>query len=181
MNRDPYIMLGGGGTFHFKDPTKIEFGIEEVAQSLSCTCRFAGHFGYYSVAEHCIRVATLCQAHGAPKSTVILGLLHDAAECIIGDFPTPLKNLCIIAVDEEQNPLWLRNYEERVLRAALWKILSPEVHASICEVDWHDVDKADKRILEVEFDEIAEGGFIDKLTPEDACLQYMKLYSDLTS
>jgi len=69
---------------------KVEdINIEDIAHSLSMTCRFNGHCNqYYSVAEHCVRLSLM-----EDKSSPQWRLLHDASEAYIGDIITPVKSL----------------------------------------------------------------------------------------
>ena len=70
--------------FDFK-PWNID--IRDIAHALARLCRFTGHTnGYYSVAEHCVRVSRKCSPDNA-----LWGLLHDAAEAYLGDVSRPLK------------------------------------------------------------------------------------------
>ncbi len=62
--------------------------IEDIAHSLSMQCRFGGHLPrFYSVAQHCVHC---CDMISAPFK--IDGLLHDASEAYILDFPKPIKD-----------------------------------------------------------------------------------------
>ena len=83
------------------DPATID--TMDIAHALSMQCRFNGHVrDFYSVAEHCVRVANLL-----PTPLRIHGLLHDAAEAYVGDVVTPVK-------------CWLYGFagmEDRVLHA----------------------------------------------------------------
>lgn len=63
--------------------------VSDIAHSLSNLCRFNGHCSkFYSVAEHCLRVAELM-----PGEQYIHGLLHDAHEAWTGDIIHPLKQI----------------------------------------------------------------------------------------
>jgi uncharacterized protein len=69
------------------EPQRSEFDIRDIAHSLSLLCRFNGHCrNFYSVAEHCCLVSDLL-----PPPHKLEGLLHDASEAYIGDWPRPLK------------------------------------------------------------------------------------------
>ncbi|MEP2447551.1 MAG: hypothetical protein ABJI69_10005 [Balneola sp.] len=62
--------------------------IKDIAHHLARICRWNGGVnGFYSVAEHSIKVA----ASVAPQFR-LWGLLHDAAETYIGDITRPVKN-----------------------------------------------------------------------------------------
>jgi hypothetical protein len=64
------------------------FGLYEIAHSLSNICRFNGHCNkFYSVLDHSLNTAKLAATH----REYILFLTHDIAESIIGDIPTPMK------------------------------------------------------------------------------------------
>jgi len=84
-----------GKFVNYKEPQAGNLTITDIATSLSRTCRFRGMtIRPYSVAEHCIRMAVYCWSnHGRMPSITLHCLLHDAAECLIGDIPTPLKRL----------------------------------------------------------------------------------------
>lgn len=71
-------------------PDAIEIG--DIAHALSHQCRFAGHVAvFYSVAQHCVHVATLLRDRGYPRRVQLAGLLHDASEAYLTDIPTPIK------------------------------------------------------------------------------------------
>lgn len=67
----------------------------DIAAGLSCTCRFAGQYGFYSVAEHSILVGDLGEARsGGDMDRTKSCFLHDACETYLNDLITPLKVLC---------------------------------------------------------------------------------------
>jgi hypothetical protein len=71
-----------------------------VAKSLSNICRYNGHLGWISVAEHCLIVKQIMELRHAETYTgnesaddwALLGLLHDSFESVIGDIVTPVKH-----------------------------------------------------------------------------------------
>ena len=72
------------------DPLRLhpsEVQIEDIAHALSNICRFTGHVTkFYSVAEHCLRVARM-----VPPHMEMIALLHDASEAYVADVSRPLK------------------------------------------------------------------------------------------
>jgi len=72
-----------------------DIDIKDIAHHLSRICRWNGGVnGFYSVAEHSIKVAKAV----APEYQ-LWGLLHDAVETYIGDITRPVKSR-----------LWVREY-----------------------------------------------------------------------
>ena len=76
------------------DPLNVnpdDICIEDIAHGLSLLCRYNGQCDiFYSVAEHCITMATY---PGFRKWNPLVMLLHDAAEAYIGDIIRPIKLL----------------------------------------------------------------------------------------
>lgn len=80
-----WLQLGSGRAYPFDAPTSID--VETIARSLARQPRFNGHTRQaYSVAQHSVLVSRLVPSWLAPH-----GLLHDAAEAVIGDLVSPLK------------------------------------------------------------------------------------------
>ena len=66
--------------------------VGQLAHALSQLCRYTGHTrGHYSVAQHCVLVAGYLRSQDHPLTTVMGGLMHDAAEAYVGDMGAPLK------------------------------------------------------------------------------------------
>jgi hypothetical protein len=78
--------------FYPLDPREEDVCIEDIAHATSLMCRFAGHVRvFYSVAEHCRRVAELVAKYERDRSIVLQALIHDAPEAYLVDIPRPLK------------------------------------------------------------------------------------------
>jgi hypothetical protein len=76
-----------GLVFYPLNPTPETILISDIAGALSKMCRFGGHCGkFYSVAEHCVHVASL-----APEHLKLAALMHDASEAYLVDIPRPIK------------------------------------------------------------------------------------------
>jgi len=110
------------------------FDIETIAQSLSGIRRFTNHTSRpYSVAEHSIMVAHLVATYGGDYTEQLQGLLHDSAESIISDVPTPIKRVC---------PK-LEQIERIVRRCIYDKYYLPHKDSEL-------VERADKEALQIE-------------------------------
>lgn len=73
-------------------PVAPVFDLDEIAHSLSLTCRFSGACKrFYSVAEHSVFVADIMEMLGLgdPRE----GLLHDGVESVLADIASPIKSL----------------------------------------------------------------------------------------
>lgn len=87
-----WIQTVSGRKFEFAAPlgrsAVREYSLLDIGHALSNICRFGGHTKkFYSVAEHCVRVAGL-----VPDQYRLEALLHDAAEAYIGDITSPMKS-----------------------------------------------------------------------------------------
>lgn len=81
------IQISNGAWFDFLNPRALT--IDEVAGPLSRLCRFTGQCPtHYSVAQHSVIVS-----HLVPKEFAKWALLHDAAESVLADVNSPLKQL----------------------------------------------------------------------------------------
>lgn len=80
--------------------------IEDIAHSLSFQCRFNGHTNrFYSVAEHSLVLHDLVREESGIQNLNrrMAAILHDAAECYLGDITKPVRNsLYIVESIEDQ-------------------------------------------------------------------------------
>lgn len=82
-------LLRSGVYIDLSDPDYSRVHIRDIAAGLARECRFAGQLhGYYPVAQHCVIGSLIAPAH-----VQYVFLMHDAAEAIIKDIPSPLKAL----------------------------------------------------------------------------------------
>lgn len=133
------------------DPDRLtcdDVRIEHIAHALGNTCRFGGHTcEFYSVAEHCVRVARL-----VPERYRLEALLHDAAEAYIGDVVRPLKHRTLVKTGSpwnEQQPL--AEYEAKILNVIFRKFgLMPGPLSPV-------VVNADEAMLYTELDALVLG------------------------
>lgn len=96
----PTIMMGDGSYFDFEAPEASTMTIEDFAYGLAYTCRFrgqtrrrsSGERAFYSVAEHCVRMARHLWDDGY-HIDAFHGLMHEAGEPVCGDMSGPLKVL----------------------------------------------------------------------------------------
>ncbi|MCX6277688.1 MAG: hypothetical protein NT004_06305 [Bacteroidetes bacterium] len=80
------------------DPELIN--LVDIAHSLSNICRWNGHAQrFYSVAQHCIFVANLCENH----EDKISAMFHDASEAYISDITRPVKRHLLNYLQIEEN------------------------------------------------------------------------------
>jgi len=86
---DAFLPTCTGRRVNILNPRPEDIDIEDIAQALSHTCRFAGHVpAFYSVAQHSLLASELLDAR-----TALWGLLHDAAEAYLHDLTRPLKRV----------------------------------------------------------------------------------------
>ncbi len=118
-----------GRMFWPLEPRAEEADIRDVAQGLSCMCRFNGQCReFYSVAQHSVIVS-----RHLPEGMRLWGLLHDCSESFFPDMITPVKR----AMPE------FDAYEKALLRVMVGAFgLPPEEPA--------EVKRADRAVLAAE-------------------------------
>ena len=82
-----YIRTFTGRKLYWDRVEEHDYVIDDIAHALAMKCRWSGHTKrFYSIAQHSVFVS----AH-VPQRQQLEGLLHDAAEAYMPDFPSPLK------------------------------------------------------------------------------------------
>ena len=72
------------------DPDPEMIDIEDIAHSLSNTCRWGGHCRkFYSVAQHSVMVVDWLPV--SDSKLRLAGLMHDATEAYLTDLSKPIK------------------------------------------------------------------------------------------
>lgn len=96
---ESYIMTLSGRKFYPFKPDAGDVDLNDIASSLSKSCRYSGHTpGFYSVAEHCVKASETLErlvVGGLTKESarcITWALLHDASEAYLNDLPRPIKN-----------------------------------------------------------------------------------------
>jgi len=92
--------MRSGKAFDYAEPDPDSICVKDIARGLALECRFGNQTAdgpdgspvHYSVAQHSVLVATHAQRLGGAEASLD-GLLHDAAEAYLGDWPRPLKEL----------------------------------------------------------------------------------------
>jgi hypothetical protein len=93
QNGKNWMRTYGGGQFFPFDPKIEDINIQAIAHHLAMEVRYGGGpRDYYSVAEHCVLISEALERDGYPYKVCLDGLLHDAAEFVMGDTPRPRKN-----------------------------------------------------------------------------------------
>ncbi len=87
-----WIQTYTGKKFYPFSPNPEHIDIEDIAHSLSLTCRFRGHCKrFYSVAEHSWFIYQEAKKADTSRGDQMWALLHDAAEAYCSDLLTPIK------------------------------------------------------------------------------------------
>jgi len=89
-----FVRLHSGVYLDYTNPKATPFLPEDIAVGLSNICRFASQlYTPYSVAEHSVNCLNVARTLGLSLEEKRAVLMHDAAECVMGDMPKPLKVL----------------------------------------------------------------------------------------
>jgi len=141
QSSQPWLQTVSGGAWPLLAPAAQHVNWRDVANSLARLCRFNGHVAenaFYSVAEHCCRVADVL-----PVDLRLHGLLHDAHEAFLGDITQPLKR-AMAAMGAGPVLTSLEEAHDRAIFAAAGLPYPPSPEAA------RQVKQADLRLLATE-------------------------------
>lgn len=91
------LFTASGRMLSLVRPEPGQICAKDVARGLARMPRWGGQTnGFYalSVAQHSILVSRAAEELAYPAETQLAGLVHDAAEYLLHDLPTPAKDLC---------------------------------------------------------------------------------------
>jgi 5'-deoxynucleotidase YfbR-like HD superfamily hydrolase len=143
---DPFVFTASGARFYLNRPDASMIRLDDISHSLASIIRYCGSHAHRTpVAVHSIIVADILRAEhpDAVRQTpelLLAALLHDAAECYMGDVPAPLKRILpsyahiennVMAVVEEAFELPRGIMNHPALRAADKEALRHEVSANV--------------------------------------------------
>lgn len=118
------------------DPSPLDVEIEDIALGLSRVARWNGQTTGdwpYSVAEHSLLVEQICRQLNPKlsRAALLVALLHDAPEYVIGDLISPFKAV----VGGDYKALEKRLFDACLLRFDLMKAATQSLMALIKRAD----------------------------------------------
>ena len=164
MKKEVMIRTVGGKLINLLDFKESDINVWDILWGLSNTNRFNGQtYPAWDVLSHSALVATLFRLEhtnivdgklelkaGIDKTwydnTVMLCLLHDAAEAYVGDMIKPLKDLSWLVEDNDVFSFYFEQLEMTILGKILTRFGIPHHRTT-----WETVDLYDKQALAVEF------------------------------
>lgn len=124
------------------DPNPDDILMDDIGWSLSRMSRFCGHTVTtvpYTVGQHSIFVAQMLRKSGSSPKVQLFGLLHDSAEFLIGDIPSPVKRI-------PEFRKYIDVIEDKILNVIYEKFVGEAPHP----IDWQKVKKFDHRAQFIE-------------------------------
>lgn len=136
------------------NPQPESIKIEDIAHALSQICRYTGHTRFhYSVGYHTLLAYELAEEHGHSDRILLLILMHDFSEYVLGDVSRPLKELlpeykileermmdCIYKAFDVEPPDF---YEEYTVKQYDNFLLASEVHELMAKPELYEVTVSD--------------------------------------
>lgn len=168
--------LNSGKLVDVANLTADDITMEDIVHSLQMACRYDGHVPrHYSVLEHSVLVCEMVPVEFSPHIR-LLALLHDAAECYIGDIQSCIKDHLYIRLENGRSPN-MRTFESKILLTICDKFgINTDLYGLAA------VDIFDKELTRQEMDHFFHGAENDKFTPEMRVMtriRFMKLFNDL--
>lgn len=118
---NPYVTNVNGEKIHFLKPRSSEIKIKDIALHSSKECRYNGLIkGHYSNAEHQILGSRMASNNLVARCFYI----HDAAEYVFSDVPSPVKRLC---------PDYCKLIDD--FQDFLYRIFIPELNDPLCDAN----------------------------------------------
>lgn len=160
-----------GGSIDLIRPAPAEVDLAEIADALGNICRFNGRVdSFYSVAQHSVMMARHASPAAAPYA-----LMHDAAETVTSDIPTPTRAtiaLVLAGLDEagDETTLAARRVLHRHIerRMAAWIDRHDAALHQAAGLEWPpppgiaaEVAELDRRALVTERRDLMRRGRLD--------------------
>lgn len=175
LNREAVVTMLSGRQVHLFDPQPEEFDIRDVAKGLSAIARYTGQtIKPYWVGDHSVLVAR----YFLKKGQLLLakyGLLHDGAEAVFNDLPTPFKYM------PEMLPY--KKLEKKGQRALYARYGLEEEPAELKELDgllvWNEKRDLRPNLPLPKNVEFVPDIVITPWGPEKTEREFLKLYNEL--
>ena len=146
MTKRAWQRMLSGRRLDLLDPTPLDIEIEDIAHGLSFLARWNGQtkgpYGY-SVAEHSLLVEEIFGVLN-PKAEPrwkMAALLHDAAEYVIGDLISPVKNSVGKGYDQLERRLIISIYQRFGITKPLPELIKRKIKIADKHSAWLEAVK----------------------------------------
>lgn len=164
------IRMRSGKYIDTVSPKPETIRVEDIAWALAHTYRFRGNTAGtrpITVAQHSCAVAHgMMNATEGSKVAGMVGLLHDAAEAILGDVPTPAKR---------------HLYDYQRMELNLLRVIHEAIGVSAINQAIHQSLLKDRDTIELEYEwrSVVIRGTATPQTPKQAYASFLKMYKRL--
>jgi len=140
IDPNPFLSTLSGQRFHPLAPDPDEIHEGDLASGLASRARWSGQTSRpWSVAQHAMEVSHRLELDAGPGLAAAWGLLHDAAEAWLPDWPAPVRGHLFVRVPRGVDSFALVPYEEietAILAAVAGRFgLGWPIPAEVWEVD----------------------------------------------
>ena len=140
LDPNPSLSTQSGQRFHPLDPSPSEIDEGDLACGLASRARWSGQTSRpWSVAEHSMEVSRRLEDAGGFGLATAWGLLHDAAEAWLPDWPAPIRSHLFVRIPRGVDSLALVPYDDvetGILEAVAAHFgLAFDIPAEVWEVD----------------------------------------------